>query len=123
MSKVLHISNDLKDLIQDMIDETVDTKILTLYNNLLEYNLYRIGVSVPNDNMNNAISDGCYFWTPDTSNRPADGYGTVFTMVSRGLTGDNQSNWINQLAMGTSNTMYFRQKINANAWTTWKQIF
>lgn len=97
---------DLKDLIDSAVAQ-----------------LYKIGVACPGDNADNALSDGCYNYGPAMSNIPvAGGYGTIFTTVSVGLTGNNTDNWVNQMAMTTDNEIYFRQKVNASAWTAWSRI-
>jgi len=85
--------------------------------------MYKTGIAVPNNNCNDALSDGCYYYGTDSANAPiVGGYGTIFTMVSVGLTGNNTNNWVQQLGMTTGNVLKFRQKINNNAWTTWQTI-
>ena len=110
----LHISNDLKTLIRGLIQEE-----LTIYNtNLHTYDLWNVSHENVSD-CNNMLTNGCYFWIPNTSNRPPENYGTIFTTVSFELTGNNRDNWVNQIAFGTNGKIYFRQKINADAWTHW----
>ncbi len=89
----------------------------------IENSMYKTGVACPDNNANNALSDGCYYYVDTTTNRPTGtSYGTIFTMVSASLTGNNTDNWVNQIGMSTGNTMHFRQKVNAGPWTAWQTI-
>lgn len=61
---------------------------------------------------------GIYYWNVNSSNRPAE-YGVL--LVSE-YNGGSDSRWINQTAYGINGQIYFRQKINDGAWTSWKAI-
>ena len=116
--KRLQISNELREVIQSMIDTSIENNNTYLINN----KMYKTGIFAPNNDLDNAISDGCYSWDIETLHRPTSNYGTIFTMVSTGISGNNQNNWVNQLAMDTARQIWFRQKINASAWTSWSKI-
>lgn len=113
----LRISTDLENLIKDLID----TKIAEYDTNLKDTELYRVSRGVVS-NCNNMLTNGCYLWEPGTTNKPPENYGTIFVTVSNGLKGNNQNNWVNQMAFSTGNKIYFRQKINADAWTSWRTL-
>ena len=67
----------------------------------------------------NATTDsGIYYWAMDAANRPTD-YGVL--LVNKYYNG-SESNWVNQIAYGTNNKIYFRQNINSDNWTEWKAI-
>ena len=67
----------------------------------------------------NATTDsGVYYWVTDAANRPTD-YGVL--LVNKYDDG-SESNWVNQIAYGTNNKIYFRQNINNSNWTEWKTI-
>lgn len=61
---------------------------------------------------------GIYYWNVNSSNRPAE-YGVL--LVNE-YNGGSDSRWINQTAYGINGQIYFRQKINDGAWTSWKAI-
>lgn len=85
-------------------------------------NMYVPGITMPGDDCNNAIKDGCYAWGPAEANRPDSSYGTIFTMVSLGIEHNNRDNWCNQLAFGTDERIYYRQKTNSTDWKEWKKV-
>lgn len=116
--KRLQISDELRDVVQDMIDASIESNNTYLINN----KMYKTGGSAPNNDLNDALYDGCYSWDINTSHRPTSNYGTVFTMVSVGISGNNQNNWVNQLGMDTGKNIWFRQKINNSDWTTWSRV-
>ena len=67
----------------------------------------------------NATTDaGIYYWVNDAANRPTD-YGVL--LVNKYANG-SESNWVNQIAYGTNNKIYFRQNINSGNWTEWKAV-
>lgn len=69
---------------------------------------------------NTTIDSGIYYWVNDAANRPSD-YGVL--LVNKYDGGDSASNlWINQVAYGTNNKIYFRQNINSGSWTEWKAV-
>ena len=68
---------------------------------------------------NTTTNSGIYYWLDDTTNRPTD-YGVL--LVNKYDRGDNNSIWVNQIAYGTNNKIYFRQNINSGNWTEWKAV-
>ena len=69
---------------------------------------------------NTTTDSGIYYWVTDAANRPTD-YGVL--LVNKYDGGDSASNlWVNQIAYGTNNKIYFRQNINSGNWTEWKAV-
>lgn len=69
---------------------------------------------------NTTTTSGIYYWITDAANRPTD-YGVL--LVNKYYNGDSASGlWINQVAYGTNNKIYFRQNINSSSWTEWKAV-
>ena len=70
----------------------------------------------------NATTDsGIYYWLGSSANKPGTDYGVL--LVNKYDGGDGTSNlWVNQIAYGTNNKIYFRQNINSGNWTEWKAI-
>lgn len=69
---------------------------------------------------NTTTGSGVYYWVTDAANRPTD-YGVL--LVNKYDGGDSASSlWINQVAYGTNNKIYFRQNINSTGWTEWKAV-
>ena len=68
---------------------------------------------------NTTTNSGIYYWVDDAANRPTD-YGIL--LVNKYDGGENRSIWINQIAYGTNNKIYFRQNINSGSWTEWKAV-
>lgn len=69
---------------------------------------------------NTTTDSGIYYWVTDAANRPTD-YGVL--LVNKYDGGDSASSlWINQIAYGTDNKIYFRQNINSTGWTEWKAV-
>ena len=67
---------------------------------------------------NTTTNSGIYYWIADASNRPSD-YGVLLVNKYDGGSG---SIWVNQIAYGTNNKIYFRQNINSVNWTEWKAV-
>ena len=67
---------------------------------------------------NTTTNSGIYYWLTDAANRPTD-YGVLLVNKYDGGSG---SSWINQIAYGTDNKIYFRQNIDSGNWTEWKAI-
>ena len=67
---------------------------------------------------NTTTDSGLYYWTTDAANRPSD-YGVLLVNKHNGGEG---SLWINQIAYGTNNKIYFRQNTNSSNWTEWKAV-
>ena len=69
---------------------------------------------------NTTTNSGVYYWVIDAANRPTD-YGVL--LVNKYDGGDSHSSlWVNQVAYGTNNQIYFRQNINSTGWTSWEQL-
>ena len=67
---------------------------------------------------NTTTDSGIYYWSTDAANRPTD-YGVLLVNIyDNGIGGL----WINQIAYGTNNKIYFRQNINSDGWTEWKAV-
>ena len=68
---------------------------------------------------NTTTNSGIYYWAADAANRPSD-YGVL--LVNKHDGGSSTSIWINQVAYGVNNKIYFRQNINSGNWTEWKAV-
>ena len=70
---------------------------------------------------NTTTNSGIYYWLGSSANKPGTDYGVL--LVNKYDGGDGTSNlWINQVAYGTNNKIYFRQNINSGNWTDWKTV-
>lgn len=69
--------------------------------------------------LNTTTTSGIYYWAADAANRPSD-YGVL--LVNKHDGGSTTSLWVNQIAYGTNNKIYFRQNINSGSWTEWKAV-
>ena len=70
---------------------------------------------------NTTTTSGIYYWVIDAANKPGTDYGVL--LVNKYDSGSGASNlWINQVAYGTNNKIYFRQNINSGSWTEWKAV-
>ena len=70
---------------------------------------------------NTTTNSGIYYWLGSSANKPGTDYGVL--LVNKYDSRDGTSNlWINQIAYGTNNKIYFRQNINSTDWTGWKAI-
>ena len=69
---------------------------------------------------NTTTDSGIYYWRSDSANRPSTDYGVL--LVNKHDGGSTTSLWINQIAYGTNNKIYFRQNINSTGWTEWKAV-
>ena len=113
-SKLNSNSNKIRNLEQNIGD--IDTRI-----NGIEQKLSDI-FSAENKvtDFNATTNSGIYYWVTDAANRPTD-YGVL--LVNKYDGGDSHSNlWVNQIAYGTNNKIYFRQNINSGNWTEWKAV-
>lgn len=72
------------------------------------------GISNFNDETNSCVKA----WTSTAQNKPPANYGVCFVV---GISAGSTQTWISQIAISTSNTIYFRQTINKGAWNAWKQ--
>ena len=70
---------------------------------------------------NTTTNSGIYYWATDAANRPTD-YGVL--LVNKYYNGGDITTglWVNQVAYGTNNKIYFRQNINITGWTEWQQL-
>ena len=112
-SKLNRNSNKIKNLEQNIGD--IDTQI-----NGIEQKLSDI-FSAENKvtDFNTTTNSGIYYWKADSMYRPGTGYGVL--LVNKYDDG-SESNWVNQIAYGTNNKIYFRQNINSGNWTEWKAV-
>ena len=113
-SKLKGNSIKIRNIEQDI--EDIDTQI-----NGIEQKLSDI-FSAENKvtDFNTTTNSGIYYWTTDASNRPTD-YGVL--LVNKYDNGSSTTGlWINQIAYGTNNKIYFRQNINSGNWTEWKAV-
>ena len=69
---------------------------------------------------NTTTNSGVYYWAADTANKPGTDYGVL--LVNKHDGGSTTSLWVNQIAYGTNNKIYFRQNINSGNWTSWQQL-
>ena len=70
---------------------------------------------------NTTTDSGIYYWLGSSANKPGTDYGVL--LVNKYDGGDSASNlWVNQIAYGTNNKIYFRQNINSTGWTEWKAV-
>ena len=71
---------------------------------------------------NATTNSGIYYWVTDAANRPTD-YGVLLVNKYDDGNGESTSSiWVNQVAYGTNNKIYFRQNINSGNWTEWKAV-
>ena len=70
---------------------------------------------------NTTTNSGIYYWITDAANKPTD-YGVL--LVNKYYNGGDITTglWVNQVAYGTNNKIYFRQNINSGSWTEWKAV-
>ena len=68
---------------------------------------------------NATTNSGIYYWAADAANKPGTDYGVL--LVNKYDGGDGTL-WVNQIAYGTNNKIYFRQNINSGNWTEWKAV-
>lgn len=68
---------------------------------------------------NTTTGSGVYYWVTDAANKPGTDNGVL--LVNKYDSGSG-SLWINQIAYGTNNKIYFRQNINNGNWTEWKAV-
>lgn len=73
------------------------------------------------DDLNEAFEQSTYVWDNTSKNIPTN-YGTLISLLSGGDTHDNAHNWLTHIAIGTNETLYWRQKINSQNFTAWKTI-
>ena len=114
-SKLNSNSNKIRNLEQNIGD--IDTRI-----NGIEQKLSDI-FSAENKvtDFNTTTNSGIYYWITDAANRPTD-YGVL--LVNKYYNGVDSTTglWVNQVAYGTNNKIYFRQNINSAGWTEWKAV-
>ena len=113
-SKLNSNSNKIRNLEQNIGD--IDTQI-----NGIEQKLSDI-FSAENKvtDFNTTTNSGIYYWLDDAANKPGTNYGVL--LVNKYDDSVGHSIWINQIAYGTNNKIYFRQNINSGNWTEWKAV-
>ena len=69
-------------------------------------------------NLNGDVSDGTFYYTPNSTNKPASDYGIIFSL-------GNREGWYNQIALGTDRvTLQWRSSINSTtSWNDWINIY
>ena len=113
-SKLNSNSNKIRNLEQNIGD--IDTRIDGIEQKLSDIFSAENKVT----DFNTTTNSGIYYWVTDAANRPTD-YGVL--LVNKYDGGDSHSNlWVNQVAYGTNNKIYFRQNINSGNWTEWKAV-
>ena len=113
-SKLNRNSNKIRNLEQNIGD--IDTRIDGIEQKLSDIFSAENKVT----DFNTTTNSGIYYWVTDAANRPTD-YGVL--LVNKYDGGDSHSSlWVNQIAYGTNNKIYFRQNINSGNWTEWKAV-
>ena len=113
-SKLNSNSNKIRNLEQNIGD--IDTRIDGIEQKLSDIFSAENKVT----DFNTTTNSGIYYWVTDAANRPTD-YGVL--LVNKYDGGDSATNlWVNQIAYGTNNKIYFRQNINSTGWTEWKAV-
>ena len=112
-SKLNSNSNKIRNLEQNIGD--IDTRIDGIEQKLSDIFSAENKVT----DFNTTTNSGIYYWVDDAANRPSN-YGVL--LVNKYDRGDNNSIWVNQIAYGTNNKIYFRQNINSGNWTEWKAV-
>ena len=112
-SKLNRNSNKIKNIEQNI--EDIDTKIDGIEQKLSDIFSAENKVT----DFNTTTNSGIYYWAIDAANRPTD-YGVL--LVNKHDGGSSTSLWVNQVAYGTNNKIYFRQNINSGNWTEWKAV-
>lgn len=112
-SKLNSNSNKIRNLEQNI--EDIGTQI-----NGIEQKLSDI-FSAENKatDLNTTTDAGIYYWGADSIYRPGIGYGVL--LVNK-HDGGSDGIWVNQIAYGINNKIYFRQNINSAGWTEWKAV-
>ena len=113
-SKLNRNSNKIRNIEQNI--EDINTQIDDIEQKLS--NIFSAENKVTD--FNTTKDSGIYYWTMDTANRPGTDYGVL--LVNKHDGGSSTSIWINQIAYGTDDKIYFRQNINSTGWTEWKAI-
>ena len=113
-SKLNSNSNKIRNLEQNIGD--IDTQITGIEQKLSDIFSAENKVT----DFNTTTNSGIYYWLDDAANKPGTNYGVL--LVNKYDRGDNNSIWVNQIAYGTNNKIYFRQNINSGNWTEWKAV-
>lgn len=112
-SKLNSNSNKIRNLEQNIGD--IDTQITGIEQKLSDIFSAENKVT----DFNTTTGSGIYYWVTDAANRPTD-YGVL--LVNKHDGGSTTNIWVNQVAYGTNNKIYFRQNINSTGWTEWKAV-
>lgn len=74
-------------------------------------------------NMDSVSRNGLYSYSTPTNPPGGSTYGSVLvTSNNQNPSPGTNSHWVNELAFGTNDRLYFRQRINTGGWTAWKVI-
>ena len=78
--------------------------------------------TAPVDDLNNYRHNSFAAWSTVSANKPYE-YGTLFQFSNQGnpIAGTNE-HWVNQIAFGTDNRIYARQRINTGVWSSWSGL-
>lgn len=71
---------------------------------------------------NAALEIGRYVITPETKNA-LGGWGLLETHLQVGAVHDNETNWLFQTYYDTNGNVYYRNKINDGAFSTWARFY
>ena len=112
-SKLNSNSNKIRNLEQNIGD--IDTRIDGIEQKLSDIFSAENKVT----DFNTTTNSGIYYWAIDAANRPSN-YGVL--LVNKYDGGSSTSIWVNQIAYGANNKIYFRQNINSAGWTEWKTV-
>ena len=112
-SKLNSNSNKIRNLEQNIGD--IDTRIDGIEQKLSDIFSAENKVT----DFNTTTNSGIYYWAIDAANRPSN-YGVL--LVNKYDGGSSTSIWVNQIAYGANNKIYFRQNINSAGWTEWKAV-
>ena len=112
-SKLNSNSNKIRNIEQNIGD--IDTRIDGIEQKLSDIFSAENKVT----DFNTTTNSGIYYWLDDAANKPGTDYGVL--LVNKYDSGSGGI-WVNQIAYGTNNKIYFRQNINSGNWTEWKAV-
>ena len=113
-SKLNSNSNKIKNIERNIGD--IDTQITGIEQKLSDIFSAENKVT----DFNATTGSGVYYWVTDAANKPGTDYGVL--LVNKHDGGSSTFLWVNQVAYGTNNKIYFRQNINSAGWTEWKAV-
>lgn len=87
--------------------------------------LYKMGIALPSDDCDNALTDGCYAINNTSKTHAPTGvnYGTLWVVNNSGITKASTTGYCNQTCYDAqTNDIWYRKKIDNNAWGSWIRI-